>query len=342
MSTSTSLVGGVGPALLWTLWALTFVALLLVGLRGYAASRKNNRWRWDFIWIVLAVTCGLLASIFVTFAVMKGLGNHMTRLNLEQIYDLLRLSYFAIYMGTLSIAFSKFAVTALLLDVQQGSQNKFRRYILWAVVVIFTITTLLEIFLTAFQCHPLSKVWRVADPGSCPAQREARTISYVHSIIGGLTDVLLALFPISIVWNLQTTLQVKIGFCALMGLGVLPAIASFARYHLLHRMYAVQDTSYAEGLFMIWAAVEVGSLIILGSIPPLRPLFMRIAYGESKIRISHGASSRMPTRLASQVGTELATSNDKRVAKIVQNMDEEERILVSRSYEVETGYNRTC
>lgn len=30
---------------------------------------------------------------------------------------------------------------------------------------------------------------------------------------------------------------------------------------------------------MIWASVEVGTLIILGSIPPLRPLFMRIVYG---------------------------------------------------------------
>lgn len=44
--------------------------------------------------------------------------------------------------------------------------------------------------------------------------------------VGAFADFVLALWPVSIAWNLQTTRRVKVMFCALMGVGMLPAIVS--------------------------------------------------------------------------------------------------------------------
>lgn len=58
---------------------------------------------------------------------------------------------------------------------------------------------------------------------------------------GGITDLILALWPISIVWNLQTALRVKVGFCLLMAVGIVPAAAAFVRIQLLTRLHTAKD-----------------------------------------------------------------------------------------------------
>ncbi|KAF2149649.1 hypothetical protein K461DRAFT_297100 [Myriangium duriaei CBS 260.36] len=322
------------------LWIQVGVAMLMVGLRAVFASRRDGRWRYDFVWIVLSIITGFLAAVFMTRAMQEGLGKHLKELTLSEDFEILRRNYYAIYMGVLSIAFSKFAVTALLLEVLDGSQHKYKRWSLWAVCAVFTVFSLLEIFLTAFQCHPVSKVWQVTGHGSCPGQKAARAISYVHAISGGLTDIYLALFPISVVWNLKITQRTKLGFCALMAVGCLPAIASFVRFHLLSEIYAVSDFPYAEGKFMIWASVEVGSLIILGSIPPLRPLFMRIVYGSvDKFRSSYGGTTSHE-RTGGHTGRGVSvqeTTTSRHKAGLIEGKEVEgsDGIVVSHSIKVE-------
>lgn len=178
---SNSPIGGVGPAILLVLWIQVGIAITLVTIRGFVASRKNNKWRWDFIWSFLALMTAIAAACFATKAVSMGLGNHFRNLSLGDDLSVLRWNYYAFYIAVVSIACSKFSVTALMLDVQQGTQYKIGRIVLWSVAGIVTVVTLLEIFLTAFQCRPVDHVWDIVGPGSCPIQDQARTIGYIHA-----------------------------------------------------------------------------------------------------------------------------------------------------------------
>ncbi|KAF2150505.1 hypothetical protein K461DRAFT_269948 [Myriangium duriaei CBS 260.36] len=279
----TELLGGLGPAVIKSTWIQMFLAILVIGLRAYTASRTGEKWRWDFIWILLALVAGILTGVMSTMSAINGMGNHLANLNVQALYDLLYWEYLSTYLGTLSIAFSKFSVTALLLNVQYRTRNKTRRYALWISAITFAITSLLEIFLTAFQCAPDIKVWMVLDLATCKLEKGARVISYIHAITGGLTDIFLALFPISFVWDLQTSIKIKIGFCALMAVGIIPGIMSFYRFKTLRLIYTAPDVPYALGIFSLWAGVELGSLLILCSIPPLRPLFKK-AYNKVSTR----------------------------------------------------------
>ncbi|KAF2153625.1 hypothetical protein K461DRAFT_266762 [Myriangium duriaei CBS 260.36] len=193
-----------GPAVVQSIWIQISIAVIIVALRAYTASRSGDRWRWDFIWILLSLILAVASAICNTISATHGMGSHISHLSIPEIKDLLFWTFLGIYLGTLSIA----------------------------------------------------------------------------CITGGLTDIFLALFPIIFVWDLKTSMKIKIGFCALMGVGIIPGIVSLYRIHTLGLIYHELDATYALGTFSVWAGVEMCSLIILGSIPPLRPLFKK---GISKV-----------------------------------------------------------
>lgn len=50
------------------------------------------------------------------------------------------------------------------------------------------------------------------------------------SALNAFVDLVLAIWPISVVWNLQTTLRIKISFCVLMStVGIIPCIAAIIK-----------------------------------------------------------------------------------------------------------------
>ncbi|KAF2149738.1 hypothetical protein K461DRAFT_296165 [Myriangium duriaei CBS 260.36] len=273
-------LGGVGPSIIISEWIQLGIAAAVVGLRAYTAGISSNRWRWDFVWMALALVLAIANGVFNTIAAMHGLGNHVNHLNVPQIEDLLFWAFLGIYFGTLSIACSKFSIIALLLQVQYRSQNQARRYVLWFIAGMFSITSVLQIFLTIFQCQPNYRVWTELNYMSCSLVRYTRAMDYTHAVIGGLTDIFLAVFPITFVWELQTSRKIKVGFCILMGVGVVPGAIALHRIQTLAAIYRGSDVTYTLGVFTLWGGIELCSLIILGSVPLLRPLFKR---GISKI-----------------------------------------------------------
>lgn len=157
-------------------------------------------------------------------------------------------------------------------------------------------------------------------------------------------DFTLALWPISIVWNLQASRQVKVAFCLLMAIGILPSIAVILRIRSLPSIASSPDPTHQFGGFILWAATEVWLVIILGSIPPLRPLFLRVFYGIKQV--STGRDSR-PT-YNTGIGThQMRSTVHNRTQTDIHNLDgisetesekragSQQGILVVNAYTVE-------
>ncbi|KAF4553941.1 Hypothetical protein D9617_5g068160 [Elsinoe fawcettii] len=319
-------INGLGRTILGILWMLVVLGGILVGLRTYVAI-KSRKLRWDFIWISLALVTAIVAAGFIQAGVSSGLGAHVSRLRFSQIWDIFFWFYLTIYAGTISIAFSKFAVIALLLDVYKGSRATRRRYALWMIGAVFGITTLLEIFLTAFQCSPLKKLWDLTADGTCPLSKAAKAISYVHAATGAVTDIMLALWPIGIVRNLNTSRYMKISICLLMGLGIIPGIAALVRVWLLVRLHTTSDPTYESGLFILSAAIEAGLLIIVACIPPLRPLFRQAVRGTT-LATTHMTGPSMGRSAAHH--TNKSTRADADIEGILAE-DKEDPVIIEHS-----------
>lgn len=223
-----SLVGGKGPLVLGISWGLTATSILAVGLRAYAASHINGKWRWDFIWAVLCIVFGVAAAIMLNLAVNQGLGNYLDvllKLGIDHVWGTIHWLWISIFLGLVATTFAKYSMIALMLQVQGPSATK-RRIGLYALGFLFTSVNAIQIALSYQQCRPLDKLWNRLLPGQCNGGGLASDWSIFQGSVGAFADFVLAIWPISIAWNLQTTRRVKIMFCMLMGVGMLPAIVS--------------------------------------------------------------------------------------------------------------------
>lgn len=60
---------------------------------------------------------------------------------------------------------------------------------------------------------------------------------------GTLTDLVLALYPIIIIWNLRIRKQLKLIISILMGLGLVTAVCSFVKTLQFDRLKASEDAT---------------------------------------------------------------------------------------------------
>ncbi|GAM87920.1 hypothetical protein ANO11243_059480 [Dothideomycetidae sp. 11243] len=351
MTTSSdhSAIGGKGPLVLIITWALTAISVIAVGLRGYAASHTNGKWRWDFIWAVICAVFGLMGAICLTVAVQYGLGNHiktLISLDVNDIWATIHWLWISIFLGLAATTFAKYSMIALMLQVQGPTAHK-RRIALYALGALFTIVNIIQIVLSYTQCRPISRLWDRELPGNCDGGAIASDWSILQGSIGAFADFVLALWPVGIAWNLQTTLKIKVMFCLLMGVGMLPAIVSVFRVTHIPAPSISKDITLDFADFMILCVVEFWAIVILTSIPVLRPLFLRIFYGikssthsksgpQSKFSAAHGGVSNHVTRNKSTGASRIMDTEKYGSEENVLGHDHMAmNIMVSKAYAVE-------
>lgn len=119
---------------------------------------------------------------------------------------------------------------------------------------------------------------------------------------GTFTDLVIALYPIMIIWNLKMALRLKLIICCVLGLGVVTAMCSLVKTIEFFRLRLSTDPTCKIQLsfpfylrrhdkrgeanltqtdeiapLMILGTTEMWVVLIASSVPPLWPLFRRWA-----------------------------------------------------------------
>ena len=162
---------------------------------------------------------GMGAQSMLTVATANGIGQHVWELDIPYIAKALKFFWVSASIGLFAIAFAKIAIVALFLGIQGPSQYKRRMFLhfLWISNLVFSIVLVVFIFT---QCTPVAKIWDITIiQGNCNLRRGALKFGYFQGAWAALTDMILAVFPIFIAWDLQTSVRMKVGFCVLMSGG---------------------------------------------------------------------------------------------------------------------------
>ena len=88
-------------------------------------------------------------------------------------------------------------------------------------MVVLIVSNIVLTLLWIFQCNPIASAWNKQTPGSCFSNGQLQRIIISQALISILSDVMLALFPIVLLWKVQIAPRIKAGLCTLMGLGLL-------------------------------------------------------------------------------------------------------------------------
>ena len=127
-----------------------------------------------------------------------------------------------------------------------------------------------------FQCTPVSWYWDYnpadAYKGHCVKRNVLAGTAYAHAGISFVSDWILGLLPIWLLWNVQISRNKKIGIAFMLGLGLLCGVAAITRTVYIGRLDAQNFEANWIGLGLC-SVIEPGLGIIAASIAAFRPIF---------------------------------------------------------------------
>ncbi|KAF2155513.1 hypothetical protein K461DRAFT_318248 [Myriangium duriaei CBS 260.36] len=327
-------ITGVAAIVLGISFVETTFATLAILLRIYAANTGASRLRWDFWCVVGATILGIPTEALFIMACKYGIGKHVHTIAFDQLWEALKYSWIGIFTGLVGTLIGKTAIVAILYQVATPTQWKRKAFLISIGGANITVG-IIQLLLSITQCSPYQKLWYQLLPGTCERTVVAFKFGYFQGSVAVMTDFLLAIYPITIVWNLQASLKTKIGFCILMAGGVICAVAAIMRTHYTTILRSPKDPTYDLVTFLAWASTELWFVTIIASIPPLRPLFLRW-HGATKSLVSRSGPSSKATHgsipLQSWNG-QGSTSKE----NILQSKNDSVQIMVTKSYEVDNG-----
>lgn len=175
-------------------------------------------------------------SCFVQVSLHYGLGRHITTLSPENAMHAIKWDYMAQPLSIMAPTFGRISFALLLLSLVGISKT--RRLFLWAIIISqFVANSLCFIFILV-QCKPIELLWNKSLEGECWDLKFQEYFGYFdggecfvclfrHSkvipfpALNSFTDLVLAIAPAVVFWNLNMKRSMKISLSLLMGLGIL-------------------------------------------------------------------------------------------------------------------------
>ncbi|KAF4500543.1 integral membrane PTH11 [Fusarium agapanthi] len=216
-------------------------------------------------------TCYATSS---TVGVTFGTGRHHDDLEANQIHTAMMCWWFC-YLGyALTMISCKLSIGYFLLRV---TTEKIQRWIIYLAMFLTALSCGIFFFVTLFQCHPISYFWNKDQDGKCIDPSVVIGLAALYSVFAVGSDLVFALLPGWIVWNLQLHKRTKYSLIPLLAMGCIASAAVIARLPYLH-LLGKPDFLWNTTDIAIWSTIEQGLAIAASSLATLRPLIKQIAF----------------------------------------------------------------
>ncbi|KAF9249454.1 hypothetical protein DTO013E5_2728 [Penicillium roqueforti] len=313
-------------------WFFTGVAIATVSLKLFARI-GSKRFGWDDFFIFLSMALSIIAMALVSYSATLGLGRHTATVVAEygiERYE--KSAYWQIIGFPFNIgAFSFPNISIAILIVQLLDPNPLRANLLYAMVIFQVILAMIYVFIVFFQCKPTEKMWNSSIEGTCWSSDIFNGFSYLVSAYTTMTDIVLAIVPISAFWKLQMPFSTRLSVCIMMGLTLLSAVVTIIKATYLNLFTDHTDPLFKVVPLVLWGVIEQNVVIVAACIPTLRPLF-RKAF-ESTTGSSGEATSQRETRC----GFKLAYSSIQSLSKRTLSVTELPLKDRQQSYDIESS-----
>lgn len=204
--------------ILVTTFVVTVLASVVVALRMATRIWIVRNVGWDD-YTILCATIGIIIGCgLVVPQVDYGFGRHKFYLTEWQLSQFMKYSYGEWIQTFQTLMFNKLSICFFLLRIPV--EKHFIRPIQGAIVIL-VVTNIVLTLLWIFQCNPIRGSWNKKTPATCFTDAQLQRIIISQAIISIVSDFVLALFPIVLLWKVQIAIRIKAGLCILMSLGLL-------------------------------------------------------------------------------------------------------------------------
>ncbi|KAH8673428.1 hypothetical protein BX600DRAFT_433057 [Xylariales sp. PMI_506] len=263
-------------------WVFTGIAFAVVLLKLFARAHIVKKLGWDDFFIFFSMALSIVASALVTWSAVLGFGQHTTavaaKTTPDTLYFIAKIQMLGYPFNIGAFSFPNISIAILVNHILDP--NIYRSTVLYAMVIIQVGLAMGSVMVVFLQCHPTERLWNPTVDGYCLSPNVLNDYSYFLSSFTILTDVVLAIVPISVFWKLQMRQSTKIGLCIMMGLTMLSAIVTIVKATYLYLFTDKSDPLWDVVPLVLWgltidtaSSIEQNVVIVAACIPTLRPFF---------------------------------------------------------------------
>ncbi|KAH7110103.1 hypothetical protein B0J11DRAFT_208068 [Dendryphion nanum] len=239
---------------------------------------------WDDYAIIVCCVLAIVRTSIQILSVKHGNGRHRWYLSKADYEYVNFLTYITQIFLFTNIGLLKCSICMLILRIRN---DKVLRWCLWTMMGGLILTNAEPIIVLLAQCNPPKKYWSPSTPGKCWPTKVRIYSIYVQVAYSVVTDLICALLPVIVLWNIKISLKTKIGVCVLMSLGLIATATAIVRASSLGIKTA--DLTYDYCIAAIWANTELHLGIIATNLALGRMIWSYFIRGDKNASTSNTA-----------------------------------------------------
>ncbi|KAI5460206.1 hypothetical protein BGZ63DRAFT_415562 [Mariannaea sp. PMI_226] len=248
------------------------LSLMALGQRFYTKLFLSKGLQLDDGFMFLAWICAIVTQAMLTYSIAQGgMCAHAWEMPLTRFEQYSVITYITAPVYQLCNSFTKLSLLYIYLQL---SPQKWFRIAVWTIIGLVAAYTTIIVLLMLFHCSPVRKAFDFTIlTGSC---MDAGALYIATAVSNIITDVILFVLPIPMVYNLRMSNVQKAGAIIVFGIGSMTVATSIVRLAYLPPVLKSTDPSWDAAPADVWTFVEANLMIICGSMPTLRKFFKHI------------------------------------------------------------------
>ncbi|KAF2270940.1 hypothetical protein CC78DRAFT_610986 [Lojkania enalia] len=262
-----------GPAILGATLTVALMALVTLVIRLYVRMVMIRNVGWDDYTMIVAM-CMVIAGVGVIIPeVQLGAGRHIQHISPEDFMEAYKLNYVTQPIFLFAICIVKESIGFFLLRV---AVTPFYRRLIIGIMIFMGLYTFGCFLTIVLQCTNLAVLWDRTAKGTCWGKTTLAALSYTNVALNITTDLLFAIIPVPMLWNVQMNIRQKSSIIGILSLGIFATAAAVVKISYLPNYGKTGDWLWDSRNITIWTVVECCIGIVAGNLPCMKPLFRTV------------------------------------------------------------------
>ncbi|OJJ42457.1 hypothetical protein ASPZODRAFT_76793 [Penicilliopsis zonata CBS 506.65] len=268
-------IRGYGATVVVVAWVEFAVCLVLLVARIYTTWSITRRAMLDLYFAIFTFVAATLSVCLFTVAALYGLGQQETLLTSDQRATSMKWAWASTIVSLFAISSGKFAIVAFLHQLH-GPQDRGKIVFLWTLAGSNFVANIIAVGTILGSCVPPAKLWDPTLQGGCHGMARNQNYAFFQGSWSAFVDLALAVYPVIFFYHVQLQRMVKVALCVLMGLGVIAAGCAIVKTVQLSALSDTENITYHIGKLDILTTTEMWIILIVGCVPPIRPLIVKV------------------------------------------------------------------